>query len=218
MGFGVRTLDELIDRDNPAIGLVRKWVEEAEVACEILAPSGDNGRVLHSVQVTTGTVLGAIAYETGGILVESGWLRFLGSGNAKLPRNLADWNEGRSHGFRLVADDVVGGFFATNETAFGDDVGTIYYWAPDNLDWEPLGFAFADFLRWSLTSCISDFYQNLRWQTWKQDVAELPADQCFGYEPVLWTKEGSIKTSTRRPVPVAEAYASKVDARGKTND
>ena len=176
MGFGVRTLDELIDKDNPAIGLVRKWVQAADVPCQILPPSSDNRRVLHDVQVTTGTVLGAIAYETGGVFVESGWLRFLGSGNERLPRNLADWNAGRSCGFRLVADDVAGGFFAINETAFGDDVGTIFYWAPDNLGWEPLGFSFEDFLRWSMTSCISDFYQNFRWPTWQQEVA-LPASR-----------------------------------------
>ena len=206
----MRSLEELTNTDDPAIDLIRQWVEDAENDCEILPPSDDRDRVLLATQVTTHSTLGSLAYETGGILIDSGWLRFLGSGHSKLNRNLADWNEGRSHGFYLVADDAVGGFFAVNGGAFGEQ-RDVFYWAPDNLEWESLGLGFTQFFQWALTSSLADFYQDLRWPTWLEDVAELPGDRCFNFYPFLWTNEGSVEGSDRRPVPVAEAFDLKVD-------
>jgi hypothetical protein len=206
----MRSLEELTNTEDAAIHLIRQWVEEAENDCEILPPSAENDRVLLAVQVSTHSTMGAIAHDTGGILIDSGWLRFLGSGHPKLPRNLADWNEGRSQGFYLVADDAVGGFFAVNGGAFGEK-RDVYYWAPDNLDWEPLGFGFTDFFRWALTASLADFYQDLRWPTWLEEVTELPGDRCFSFYPFLWTKEGSVEASDRRTVPLTEAFDMKVD-------
>jgi Protein of unknown function DUF2625 len=205
-----RTLHELVDLRDPGMALVRAWCESADNPCEILPPSDRREDVLLVMQVTTRSTLGAIAYDTGGVLIDSGWLRFLGSGHPKLTRTLSDWNCERGRGFCLVADDAVGGFFAINGGAFGDDVQNIYYWPPDRLEWEPLRLGLTDFLRWSLTSRLADFYQPLRWSTWKNDLACLPGDQCFSFYPFLWTREGSIDRSDRRPVPAAEAFDLKL--------
>ena len=37
--------------------------------------------------------MGAVIFETGGILIDEGWLRILGSGHPRLPRSLPDWNK-----------------------------------------------------------------------------------------------------------------------------
>ena len=145
----MRSLEELTNTDDPAIDMIHRWVEDAENDCEILPPSGERDRVLLATRVTTHSTPGALAYETGGILIDSGWLRFLGSGQPKLTCNLADWNESWSHDFYLVADDAMGGFFAVNGGAFGEQ-RDVFYWAPDNLEWEPLGFGFTSFFRWAL--------------------------------------------------------------------
>src|SRR5262245_17685815 len=110
----MRSIDELLERSDPAILQIKQWAAAAEDRCEILPPSDARGKVLHDLQVTTRATLGSIAYETGGILIDGGWLRFLGSGHAKLPRSLTAWNRGRSEDLLLVADDVAGGFFAIN--------------------------------------------------------------------------------------------------------
>ena len=115
----MRPLGELIDSEDPALPLVRQWLAEAERPYELLSPSDAREGVLFDLQVTTRSPMGAIAYETGGVLVDHGWLRILGAGNPKLPRNLAEWNRGRSSGYLLVADDVVGGFFAINGGRLG---------------------------------------------------------------------------------------------------
>ena len=206
----MRPLSELVNTEDPGINLVREWICGAVNPCELLPPSAQREQVLLQTQVTTRSPMGAIAYETGGILVDGGWLRFLGSGHPRLTRTLPGWNEGRSKGFYLVADDAVGGFFAINGGAFGADVKNMYYWAPDSLDWEPMNIGFSDFFVWSLSERLAQFYETLRWPTWRQDTGQLSADRCFSFFPELWTKEGSIAASYREHAPVQEVFDLKV--------
>ena len=70
--------------------------------------------------------------KLGGILIENGWIRILGSGSAKLNRSLPEWNLGKSYmefgqtsPFLLVADDAIGGFFILNGGGLGNDFGKI---------------------------------------------------------------------------------------------
>jgi hypothetical protein len=62
----MKTLEELINPDEPAIDLIREWVGSADNHCEILPPSSEREAVLLATQMTTRSTLGAIAYETGG--------------------------------------------------------------------------------------------------------------------------------------------------------
>ncbi|MBK9577976.1 MAG: DUF2625 family protein [Fibrobacteres bacterium] len=89
---------------------------------------------LVQLQVTTRSPMGAIVYETGGILVDHGWLRILGSGHPRLDRGLFGWNQGRtihkpgeppSH--LLIADDLLGGYFAVNAGGLGTKMGKVHY-------------------------------------------------------------------------------------------
>lgn len=203
----MRTLDDLIATDDDAPPLVRKWAQGATHPFEVLPPSQDRERVLLALQVTTRSPMGAVAYETGGLLIDHGWLRVLGSGHTKLHRNLVDWNKERSAGFLLVADDVVGGFFALNGGGLGDDAGAMYYWAPDSLAWEPLEIGYGNFIEWASTDRLQAFYADLRWNGWEADMKSIEADQCFNFYPFLWTKEGSVKASARKAVSIAEQYA-----------
>jgi len=142
----MRNLNELIDIRDPGIEKIREWMREAINDCVLLPPSEHRGEVLLQTQVTTRSTMGAIAYETGGVLVDGGWLRFPGSGHPNISRTLPDWNKSRSNGYYLVADDAAGGFFAINGGALGTDVKNMYYWAPDSLEWRPMNIGFTDFL------------------------------------------------------------------------
>jgi hypothetical protein len=166
---------------------------------------------LPQTQVTTRSTLGAIVFETGGVLVDGGWLRFLGSGHPRLDRVLPVWNRGRSDGFYLVADDAVGGFFAMNGGVLGSDVQKIYYFAPNSPKWEPMGIGFTDFFVWSLSDRLAQFYQSLRWASWREDAAGLSGDECFSFYPFLWTRGGWVQTSRRGKVPAAEAFGLMTD-------
>jgi hypothetical protein len=92
-----RPLHELLNTDEPAWPLVRSWLGEATNYVEALPPSDPaRAEALLATQVTTRSPLGAVIYETGGLLVDHGWLRVLGSGHPRLPRTLPAWNLGRS--------------------------------------------------------------------------------------------------------------------------
>jgi hypothetical protein len=207
----MRELKDLIDRADPGIAKIREWAQGSANECMILPPSPKREQALLQTQVTTHSTLGAIVYETGGVLVDGGWLRFLGSGHPRLPRVLPEWNRGRSSGFYLVADDAAGGFFAINGGALGSDVQKMYYWPPDSLNWKPMGIGFSDFFIWALSDRLAQFYASLRWPTWREDTASISGDESVSFYPPLWTAEGSVTSSKRGKIPACEAFDSKVD-------
>uniref|UniRef100_UPI00406CCA9C DUF2625 family protein n=1 Tax=Mucilaginibacter sp. CSA2-8R TaxID=3141542 RepID=UPI00406CCA9C len=43
---------------------------------------------LYNLQLTTRSPMGAITYFTGGILIENGWIRILGSGSERSKRSI----------------------------------------------------------------------------------------------------------------------------------
>ena len=143
----MKTLEALIDTQDPGWPLIEEWMAEAKNRYRILPKTSQRAnRELLDAQVTTRSIMGAVIYETGGILINEGWIRVLGSGSPELDRGIMSWNEGKSFqkygdrpAFLLVADDVVGGYFAINAGALGPDMGTIHYLAPDTLQWENLG-------------------------------------------------------------------------------
>ena len=207
-----RKLKELIATNDPGIEVLKQLLHDAEVPCELLPPGPERDNALLYLQVTTRSALGAFAYDTGGLLIDDGWLRLLGSGHPKLTRSLHEWNSPRTDGaFYLVGDDAAGGFYAINGGAFGDDLGAVYYWPPDSLEWESLEMGHTDFVAAFLTNQTDAFYETLRWPNWRDEVKTLPADRCFAFYPFLWTEEGSVESSTRSTVPVSEMWEAKVD-------
>src|ERR1700677_2936531 len=200
----MRGINELVNKEDPGLVKIQEWLRSAVNECVLLPPSAQREEVLLQAQVSTRSTMGAIAYETGGILIDGGWLRFLGSGHPKITRTLPGWNEKRSNGYYLVADDAAGGFFAINGGAFGTDGKNMYYWAPDSLKWEPMNIGFTDFFVLSLSERLAQFYETLRWPSWQQDAVGLSGDQCYSFYPFLWTKEGSITTGHRAKAAVQE--------------
>lgn len=213
----MRTLRELL-LDDPAWPLVQEWITGAANHVEVLpAQEPDRSNVLHALQVTTRSPMGAIAYKTGGLLVDRGWLRILGSGHPRLPRDLAGWNRGRtwtdeqSPPLLLVADDVVGGSFALNGGAFAGPPGSVHYFAPDTLRWEPLGMGYSAFLTWAFTGDLEEFYASVRWPGWAEEVASLSGDEALSIYPFLCAKGPPVGERSRRAVPMAQLYDLQLD-------
>jgi hypothetical protein len=208
----VRTLEELIDHDDPSLPLIEEWVEDASSTVEMLpAERVPAEATLHALQVTTRSALGGLAYHTGGILVDDGWLRILGGGSPRMPRTLASWNQigepkVRFPGAMLVGDDVLGGFFAIDGGAFGGKPGHVWYLAPDTLDWECLDRGHTDWLHWALTADIADFYDTMRWPGWEAEVAALAPTHAIHVVPPLWAEGPPIGERSRRAVPVEELW------------
>ena len=215
----IRQLNELLDKTDPAWRLVQEWIAEARNPVEVLPPRDpDRAEALIATQVTTHSTMGAIVYETGGLLIDSGWLRILGSGHPRLPRSLPGWNLGRSimtpgdyPEFLLIADDAVGGFYAVNGGGLGLAKGNVFYFAPDSQEWEDLGRGYTEFIQWCLTGDLESYYEGFRWPGWEAEVASLAGDRAYSIYPPLWAAGPSIADRSRRPVPVAELYGLYLD-------
>ena len=130
----VRSIEELVNITDPGWTFVKQWIDSAKNKVEVLpADSAKAKDALLKIQVTTRSPMGSVVYMTGGILIDNGWIRILGSGNAKLSRTLPGWNKGKTlkdstetSGFLLIADDAIGGFFILNGGFFGEDIGKVY--------------------------------------------------------------------------------------------
>lgn len=186
-----KTLSQLTEGRSIWATLKRE-LESAPVSVEILPENQEMGASgIMAMQVSTQSDLGAILYHTGGLLIDSGWVRVLGSGGSSL-RGFFEWNQGKSiqanrvvAGSVLVADDVLGGLFALNGGALGKDKGKIYYLAPENVKWEPLGLGYADLIGFLISGRLDAFYEGYRFDGWQEMVQELTPNQVwqFGDDP-----------------------------------
>lgn len=210
----MKQLHELINTEEPGWELVQEWLAEAKNQYTILPVDKKRAEEeLLRVQITTRAPMGAVIYETGGILVAEGWIRILGSGSEKLNRGIAEWNKGKSFAeygdkpaFFLVADDAIGGYFAINGGALGTEAGNVYYLAPDTMVWEDLGTGYSGFLNWALSGDVAKFYATFKWRTWRPDLAKLSADETYSFVPFLWTKYDDINALERKAMPAGEHF------------
>ncbi|WP_312688460.1 DUF2625 domain-containing protein [Kosakonia sp.] len=209
----MKPLTDLIDMQDPGWAVVETWLSEATNPYEILPKDPQLAeRALCQLQVTTRSSMGAVVYETGGLLIDGGWLRILGSGHSRLPRDPAAWTQSvagmQAFGGLLIADDASGGFFAINGGGLGEEVGNVYYFAPDSLAWESLEVGYSAFVQWTLCGDLALFYQTVRWPGWQDDVAALAGDKVFSFYPFLWTEpQMTAGQRSRTAVPVDEHWA-----------
>jgi len=218
--YKMRPIDELT-ADTSGWGAFMQATKIARNKFEILPVNPTRAKeTLYQTQVTTHSIMGAIIYFSGGILIDDGWIRILGSGNEKLDRTLSQWNKGKTFNefgekpqFLLVADDVIGGFFAVNGGALGPELGKVYYLAPDDLRWESLHIGYSEFIDFCLVGNMDQFYDKLRRKNWRADMLGVTGNKGFLIYPYTWTVEGKdIEKDTRKIVPIEEIYKLETDA------
>lgn len=222
----MQSLDELINKTDPAWPIVKNWIDSAKNKVEVLSVDSVKAKeALYNAQISTYSTLGAIIYNTGGIMVDNGLIRILGSGSTKLNRSVAEWNKGKTINefgdkpdYLLIADDAVGGFFAINYGAFGKDLKNVYYLAPNSLNWESLGAGYGEFILFCFDSDLSKFYKGLRWSTWSQFISNLDGNKSYSFRPYLWEKEGTdIEKSTKKLVTTEELFKFNIQKRKELN-
>lgn len=218
----MQPVEELINKTDPGWTLVKDWIKSAKNKVEILPVDTTRAKdALYKIQVTTRSPMGAVVYMTGGLLIDNGWIRILGSGSEKLNRTLPDWNKGKSFKefgdaptFLLIADDAIGGFYLLNGGGLGKDLGKVYYFSTDDLEYEPLDITYTEFLQFCFDGDLDKFYEGKRWTAWRNEVSQLDGDKVFNFYPFLWTKEGKdINKISRKMVPVEEQYSFNLNMR-----
>jgi hypothetical protein len=200
----VRSLTELVELNDPAWPEIEAAVAAASRPVVVLArdPRRADEELLR-VQVTTRSWLGAVVHHSGGLVIDHGWLRVLGSGNEENRlAGLGELNDGIAGGL-VVAQDVLGGQFAWMPGDSG--APTIRYLAPDTLSWEDCDMGYGEWLAAMIGGATTAFYRDFRWPDWAREVAACRLDQAVDVLPPLWTREGrDIAAASRRPVPMSE--------------
>lgn len=209
----MKSINELCNEENSAWNIIKEWINNSKNDTVIIQTSKENAeKNLYSLQISIKSVLGAIIFKTGGLLINNGWLRVYGSGNEKV-RSIIEWNEvdesgvsNKYKGALLVANDAVGGFFAINAGAFEGNQGNIYYLAPDTLEWENLDITYSQFIQWSLSGDTDKFYESFRWIGWQKDIKDVDMDYGMLIYPFIWAKGPDINYRTKKIVPINEIW------------
>ncbi|WP_405457932.1 DUF2625 domain-containing protein [Streptomyces sp. NBC_00101] len=224
----MRALDELTHVDRPA------WPEVRDLICAGTAPvvmlpadRDEADRCLLQMQVTVASTLGALAWHSGGLLLD-GWVRVFGGGfggEGRLP-GLAQVNAfpaafdptWRPASGLIVGHDVLGGVFALNGHDPGAAArpglpGQMIYFAPDTLEWEALEMGHSQWISWMVSGGMESFYQGLRWPGWREEAAALSCAQGLAVFPFLWSKEArdDLAATSRRAVPMREVLGVAAD-------
>lgn len=182
----------------------------------------DKGRAqseLLGLQVATRSPMGTLAYGSSGIVIDGGWLRVLSSGCERMKRGIYGFNLGKSvseagqmPSYLLVADDILGGFFAVNGGAFGGKAGNVFCYAPDSGEREDTQLGYSQFLYWALCGDISKFYELYRWDGWRDEVSKFNLDRVmFTLPPILWQDADvkiRLKEMKKDGVDIDEYFAS----------
>lgn len=165
---------------------------------------------LAALGITNRSWLGAVVANTGGLLVDHGWLRVLGGGHDGLPDVVTEADP--TANLVVVGYDVMGGQFAWLP-AQPSGKPTIHYFGPDDLAWQDMEQGYADWLYAVLAGSLTRFYDTLRWPGWEAEVGALAIDQGISAWPPPWAEEGSdLSTVSRKAVPLAELVSFYQDA------
>ena len=208
--MGQRSLQELIGVDSPAWPGLKDALGRARNQVEVLPRDPvRSAATLEGLQITLGSNLGAVAYETGGLLVDHGWVRVLGGGSDR-GQGLAEWNGlcgtpplEDTAGLCIVAYDLIGGFFALDGQANGEAV----YFAPDTLGWERLARGYSGLIRFLLDGDLNGYYP-FRWSGWEREASDVPFDRALSLLPPPFMKEGKdLSRVSRRPVPAQQVWS-----------
>ncbi|MBF9067103.1 DUF2625 family protein [Streptacidiphilus fuscans] len=224
----MRELDELINVSDPAWPHLLELLASSATPVEVLPGDAAEGhRALQQMQVTARSALGGLVLNSGGLVVDHGWVRVFGGGSAGrgMP-SLAEVNQ-FPVGFDptwhpaaglVVGHDVVGGVFALNghdPAAVGrpGEPGQMTYFAPDTLAWEAMEMGHSGWLSWLFSGRLERFYDGLRWPAWREEAAALAFTQGITVYPFLWSKEAraDLGATRRRPVPMREVLGVAAD-------
>ena len=199
----MRELIELIDQQRSGWLIVQQWLEGDVSNYEVLSRNSTFAKSkLHQLQVATLSPPSAVLYETGGILVDNGWWRVLGSGHPRLPRTIvSETQSGHIKQFWLLMM-YPEGFFALNDGEFGKDRRGVSYFTSDSLEWERLDTNHSGFLQWALYDNLNRFYLKICWTRWQEETSSLKGGIIYSFYPPLWTEpQLSIAQGSRATVP-----------------
>lgn len=111
----------------------------------------------------------------------------------------------------VIATDVFGGIFVISNGDFSGVKTSIWYYAPDTLQWEDLRIDYEQFLQWVFNGDVELFYSSFCWEGIENDVKQIDESQAVLIYPFLWSAECDITTATKKIVPFGELVKINAD-------
>jgi hypothetical protein len=153
------------------------------------------------------TTLGQVLENSAGIIVNQ-YLRILGRSSEYLQTDIELFNSKLEDVLPpdkwIVATDAWGGLFAIENAGVLEDREELFYFAPDSLLWERFDLGYADFIVWSASDRIKEFYEEFMWQGFEEFISNIEADKGIHIYPYLWAKECSIQTANKAIISLDE--------------
>ena len=193
---------------------IKNMFNSSDRQVRILENADDQGTDdLASLGASPDSVFGTVILNTNGIVVDN-WISILGHSSDKHAGvvDLASKMGIDLGAMLVVAVDIVGGLFAINMGRFDEDQGTVWYFAPDTLNWESLGLRYSQFIAWTAQGDINGFYRSFRWKGWEKYAEKVDGfnDGIMIY-PYLWAKECDIESASKKVVPLKEMIGSNLE-------
>ena len=172
---------EIVENENPRAPMILKWAKIKE----------------H-------TDLAAVISNCEQIIVDD-WVHVFGSGKGAdgqtvfMLSSLAD-EDFMKHGI-VVAKDVLGGLYAICMNEMDDAYGDIFYLQPECLEWENSGMSYSEFLVWLAHEDLDAFYQDVRWEGWRDVTSHINIESALKFTPEIWMANCDISAAPRQIVP-----------------
>ena len=199
---------------------INKMLQSSDRKIELFQCDEVRGiNIIKEIGLNNTTTLSTIIANCAGVIVDD-CIRILGQGDVNVHgiyevNLIENGSANRVMGMLLVAFDIFGGLFAMNMGAINDEIGVIYYFAPDTLEWESIEMNYSEFLQWCVLGNISKFYQSFKWNDWRQMAKEVKFNDEILIYPFLWSKEHNINTAEKKIVSFNELFNLNMDYRKK---
>lgn len=176
-------------------------------------------KIVKELNINDRTTLATMILCASGITVNK-CIRILAQGNDDLPsiskvNRVCEGKPSKISGFLIVATDIFGGLFAMNVEETNGEVGNIFYFAPDTLEWKSLDMKYSQFLYWTVNGNTVEFYETMKWSDWEKYADEAGFDQGILIYPFLSSKEIEIESASKKIVPLEELININMKYRNK---
>lgn len=165
-----------------------------------------SNQIVQQLELPHNYLLTSVIKNLGLLYLDNNWIRLYGSGNKETNTpSILDKNKDNPYSrLLIVADDIVGGLFALNMGYSETNVGNIFYFAPDTMEWEDLDLDYTNFVYWLLLGDTTTFYLDVRWNNWQQTISTLTINEAISIYPPLFTDGEDLNNRSKQIVPSVE--------------
>lgn len=171
----------------------------------------DNSTAIRELQIDEFSSFGQVILHVNRMVI-NGYLRIFGEHILEINRKVKNVYHGNKI---VIATDVFGGIFAINNGDFCGNRASIWYFAPDTLEWEDLNIDYTHFLQWVCSEDFNTFYSSFLWSTADDIIRIISDDEAVLVYPFLWSNECNIETASKKILPFDELLSLNAEYKHK---